>query len=663
MNRRTTLFRNLLAPLALAPLLLTFAAAVARAQASEEVWHLMYFDEAKVGFVHGITEPVEKDGRKLIKNTVDSSVTINRLGRNVTVLSSGWSLEGEKGDLVELHSEQNLAAAKTIRHLWRDGDNGRLETKIGGPTQKQTIEWNKEWLGDSGADDFRKARIEKGEKEFSYSTYTLEAGEATITSKVVGKEKVEVKGLGSRELLHLSVANSAVPVQTDEYLDDKCKEVMTVTRMMGIVMTSVRSDQATCVAAFAKPDTPEIFDKISPRTNVRLPNPYRTDEVVLHVRANDPSAPLPPLEDERQKIIARKDDRDVTLKVSRVVPDKAFTLPLSNFTAEEKECLEPNPQIQFDDPEFSKLAKDALGDEKDAWKAAQKLELFTSKYISNKSLDSLFETATGVMKSKSGDCTEHGVFLAGLCRATGIPARVAVGFLYFQGIWGGHMWTEVSLGGKWYAIDGVLGQGSVDAAHLRLAADSLKSTPIERAFQNVALGMTMKIDLVSFRHGSQEVRVGGDFESFVVDGRKFASKIYDFSIEAPAGFTVKPNRNISLGDLVVVEFEREGGGARVEVVDVAAAFSLDEAKERVAGEGLTRVKSEERTVDGRPARILRGKKDADDLLVAAILDGQTLVMVTLPRKSDGDEKAFEQIVGSLKFARPAPPAAPARSGS
>jgi hypothetical protein len=159
------------------------------------------------------------------------------------------------------------------------------------------------------------------------------------------------------------------------------------------------------------------------------------------------------------------------------------------------------------------------------------------------------------------------------------------------------------------------------------------------------------------------VRVGGDFESFVVDGRKFASKIYDFSIEAPAGFTVKPNRNISLGDLVVVEFEREGGGARVEVVDVAAAFSLDEAKERVAGEGLTRVKSEERTVDGRPARILRGKKDADDLLVAAILDGQTLVMVTLPRKSDGDEKAFEQIVGSLKFARPAPPAAPARSGS
>lgn len=660
MNRRTSFARRLLAPLALAPLLLTLVAALARGQGLEEVWHLMYFDEAKIGFIHTTREPVEIEGRKLVRDSVDSSMTINRLGTSITVLVSGWSLEGEKGDLLELHTEQNLSAAKTILHLKRDGDKGTLETKIGGPTQRRTIDWNKDWLGEAGIEKLSKEKLAKGEKEFTYVTYELQTGETTITTKVVGKEKVDVKGGGSRELLHLSVTNSAMPFPTDSWVDDKFEEVMTVTRMMGMAMTTVRSDQATCVAAFAKPDTPEIFDKISPRTNVRLPNPYRTDEVVLHIQANDPATPLPPLEDERQKIIEKKNDRDVTLKVSRVVPAGKFTLPLSSLTAEEKECLEPNPQIQFDDPEFSKLAKDALGDETDAWKAAQKLELFTSKYISNKNMDNLFETATGVMKSKAGDCTEHGVFLAGLCRAVGIPARVAVGFLYFQGIWGGHMWAEVSLGGKWYAIDGVLGQGSVDAAHLRLSADSLKNMQIERAFQNVALGMTMKIDLVSFRHGTREVKVGSDFESFVVEGQKFTSTLYDFSIEAPEGFTVKPNRGISLGDLLVVEFAREGGGARVSVTDVSAAFAIGDVKDHLGEEGVSRVKSEERTIDGRPARILRGKKGDGDVLVAAILDGQTLVTVTFPLKGDGDEAAFEKIVSSIKFKQPA---AAAASGS
>src|SRR5262249_26754837 len=128
-------------------------------------------------------------------------------------------------------------------------------------------------------------------------------------------------------------------------------------------------------------------------------------------------------------------DRDVTLRVRRVVPTEAFTLPLANLTDEEKECLKPSVQIENDDPELVKLAQDAIGGETDAWKAAQKLERFVYGYITNKSMDKLFNTATEVMKSRSGDCTEHGVLLAGLCRAIGIPARVAVGFLYYQGIW------------------------------------------------------------------------------------------------------------------------------------------------------------------------------------------------------------------------------------
>jgi len=468
--------------------------------------------------------------------------------------------------------------------------------------------------------------------------------------KVVGKEKVDVKGSDPRELLHLKVENSAIPVPTDAYLDENFDDVMTVTKMMNIAMATVRSDKATCVAAFAKPDTPEMFNKISPRTNVRIPNPYRTDEVVLRLRAGDPGTPMPKVEDERQTIVSKRDDRDVTLRVRRVVPTEKFTLPLANLTDEEKECLKSSVQIECDNPELVKLAQDAIGDEKDAWAAAQKLEKFVYGYITDKNMTNLFESATGVMKSRAGDCTEHGVLLAGLCRAVGIPARVAIGFLYFSGIWGGHMWAEVSLGGKWYALDGVLGQGAVDAAHLRLGADSLATMQIERAFQSVALGMTLKIDLESFRHGDREVKVGENFKPWTIDGRRFRSTLYGFTVAAPEGFEIAPNDRISLHDDLVVEFRKKDGGARIEVSDVTYDFNLDKAKDVVAASGVSRSKVEPRTIGGRPGLVVKGKKGDNDVLVAVVLDRQALIVLSMARKDADDDATFEALIESIAFA-------------
>jgi hypothetical protein len=641
--------RRLAATLSLVPLLL--AAAFARARTGDDdVWQLMYFDEAKVGFVHVDKEHDEVDGKKVVRRTTDSSLTLNRLNTTISVITSSWALEDENGEVLELWSESNMSQAKTMQHLVRSGATATIEQRIGKSTQKRTIDWNSAWLSEGAADKLQKEKLGKGEKEFTYQSYSLESGEVTVSMKVVGKEKIDVKGAGPRELLHVKVENSAIPVATDAYLDEKFDDVMTVTKMMNIAMTTVRSDKATCVAAFAKPDTPEMFDKISPRTNVRLPNPYRTDEVVLRLRQTDDAAPMPKLEDERQTIVSKRDDRDVTLRIRRVVPTEKFTLPLANLTDEEKECLKSSVQIESDNPELVKLAQDAIGGETDAWAAAQKLEKFVYGYITDKNMSNLFESATGVMKSRAGDCTEHGVLLAGVCRAVGIPSRVTIGFLYFSGIWGGHMWAEVSLGGKWYALDGVLGQGAVDAAHLRLGADSLATMQIEKAFQSVALGMTLKIDLESFRHGDREVKVGENFKPWTVDGRRFRSTLYGFTVAAPEGFEIAPNDRISLHDNLVVEFRKKDGGARIDVSDVTYDFTIEKAKDVVAASGVSKPKSEPRTIGGRPGLVIQGKKGDNDVRVAVVLDRQALIVLSMARNDDDDEAAFEALVTSIAFA-------------
>ena len=641
--------RRLAVRLAVVPLLL--AAAFARARTGDdEVWQLMYFDDAKVGFIHFDKVHDEVGGKKVLRRTTDSSMTINRLDTNISVVTSNWSLEDENGEVLELFSESNMSQAKTSQHLVRSGATATIQQRIGKSSQKRTIDWNPAWLSESTSEKFSKEKFAKGEKEFTFQTYTLESGETTVTTKVVGKEMVEVKGVGPRELLHVKVENSVLPVPTDAYLDEKFDDVMSVTKLMNIAMTTVRSDKATCVEAFAKPDTPEMFDKISPRTNVRLPNPYRTDEVVLRLRAGDANTPMPKVEDERQTIVSKRDDRDVTLRVRRVVPTEKFTLPLANLTDEEKECLKPSVQIDNDNPELVKLAQEAIGDEKDAWAAAQKLEKFVFGYITDKNMRNLFEHASGVMKSRAGDCTEHGVLLAGLCRAVGIPARVAIGFLYFSGIWGGHMWAEVSLGGKWYALDGVLGQGAVDAAHLRLGADSLATMQIEKAFQSVALGMTLKIDLESFRHGDREVKVGENFKPWTIDGRRFRSTLYGFTVAAPEGFEIAPNDRISLHDDLVVEFRKKDGGARIDVSDVTYDFNIDKAKDVVAASGVSRSKAEPRKIGGRPGLVVKGKKGDNDVLVAVVFDWQALIVLSMARKDADDDATFEALIESIAFA-------------
>src|SRR5262249_37129344 len=154
----------------------------------DDEWQLMYFDEAKVGCVDLTKEQEEGDGKKVVRRTTDSSMSITRLQTTISVVTSNWSLEDEKGERRELDAEANLAQAKTIQDIVRDGAKATVESRIGKQVQKKAIDWNPAWLSEGQADKLEKEKLGKGEKEYAYSTFTLESGEATIATKVIGKE-------------------------------------------------------------------------------------------------------------------------------------------------------------------------------------------------------------------------------------------------------------------------------------------------------------------------------------------------------------------------------------------------------------------------------------------------------------------------------------------
>lgn len=141
------------------------------------------------------------------------------------------------------------------------------------------------------------------------------------------------------------------------------------------------------------------------------------------------------------------------------------------------EAAKPTRFLQSDDKRIIKLARRAIGRTKDAAEAAKRIEAFVAKYIDNKNLSVGYASAVEVAASRQGDCTEHAVLTAAMCRAIGIPAQVVTGVAYvddFAGLrgFGGHAWAQAYVGGKWVGLDAAFKgteRGGYDAGHIALA--------------------------------------------------------------------------------------------------------------------------------------------------------------------------------------------------
>jgi transglutaminase/protease-like cytokinesis protein 3 len=97
-----------------------------------------------------------------------------------------------------------------------------------------------------------------------------------------------------------------------------------------------------------------------------------------------------------------------------------------------------------------------------------------ARTIQKKNLSQTFATAAQVARNRSGDCTEHAVLTAALCRAHGIPARVATGLVAVNDMYAFHMWNEVWIRDRWVPVDATLGLGGIGAGHIKLGVSSLE---------------------------------------------------------------------------------------------------------------------------------------------------------------------------------------------
>jgi hypothetical protein len=445
-----------------------------------ETWDVHYIQDPKTGDPRkaGYRKTVEKEvirsgtSRRLIEAVEHFRVT--RFGEPTEVELKASSLETPKGEVLEFQYEIDMGSSpRRVQGKIAD-DRLHYQLTVGGRTQSETRSWSPMDRGFFAVEQsLRDDPMKPGQRR---SVRTLLPMFDLVAEVELTAERLEATKLlsGTFELLRLHATTTFPDGRSvDSYLwMDPRGEILKAT-IDALKQETLRATKEIALDEDDILDFDLALNVIVP-LDAPLDNPHATRRVEYEVTLADTDAGAVFASSDSQEVKPRSDGT-AHIIVHAVRPgtpapgDRKSRAPTDDD-------VQPNPLIQSDDPQVVEMSLAAAGQASDAWTAATALEKHVHQVLTRADFGQVLATAAEVVRTRRGDCTEHAVLLAALCRARGIPARVAIGLVYVerQGGFLYHMWNEAWINGRWIPLDATLGRGGIGAAHLKLADSSLK---------------------------------------------------------------------------------------------------------------------------------------------------------------------------------------------
>jgi len=180
----------------------------------------------------------------------------------------------------------------------------------------------------------------------------------------------------------------------------------------------------------------------------------------------------------------------VTIAARDIGKANSYTVPFTEKGFED--WLAPSLLIQSDRREFAQLVEMIGGNDHRALRLARLLHEWVYKNIEKRPLAGM-PSALDVLAARQGDCNEHAVLMAALCRAAGIPTRVVAGLVYVRGRFYYHAWNELYLN-DWLPVDATLNQFPADVTHVRFIEGEM-----EEQLKVLNLIGRLKIEVADYR--------------------------------------------------------------------------------------------------------------------------------------------------------------------
>ncbi|MFZ4749938.1 MAG: transglutaminase-like domain-containing protein [Phycisphaerales bacterium] len=447
------------------------------------------------------SERVERDGDRF--RTVSTiEMRFVRLGEETRIELSSEFVEDARGEPIEATVRQR--GAETVRYVFESPRRARVER---GAVREVRELASDAWLTPREISKFIEARHAAKASEIRFEALDVQSGfvVTAISMKRLGEVERAVADRTLR-LVQYEVRNSIQPVVAKDLYDAEAQLCESTTAIGLGDLVSRKTTRAAADECHARASFDLLAGTFVP--SPRIPA-YET-RGALELRLEATAGEMPDLPTEGSQAFRRVDARAAIVSV-----DVLRASGEQPGDRSDPRWLKPNELIDSDSApvrallERARLAADASPRDR-----ANALRLLVARHLRDKNMATAFGSASEAAKSRSGDCTEHAVLLAALCRAAGIPARVASGLVYVPDLggkgpgWGWHLWTQALVEPPIVAGGGGLGWVDFDAtissegrghhpAHILVATSDLSGGATDPAFSRaLSLIGALKVEVL-----------------------------------------------------------------------------------------------------------------------------------------------------------------------
>lgn len=503
-----------------------------------EQWYVVSLSGQPVG---SIQETVSEDTAGT-RTENRMRMVLNRLGSRVEMETASAVQESADGRIQTVSVDLKMSSQSTSTTAEVGDGAVRIRSQAGGQSFDRTAPFSGELLGPVGIRRLTRARLEKSGDFLETQTFSPELGAvATVTRKAVGMETVSSEGRDV-QALRIEEQVSGYPGKRTLWLDGEGRLLASEETSPFGTLKTFRADAVTArrIAQEGGELPGEAYSNTIVRTQIRIPEPRRAEWLRLRLIHRNPDLGWPDFNRPGQKVV-EKTDRSLILEVSRPKPIHGLSFPVPATDANReylREYLEPNAYVQSNDPELRAKALEIVGEEKDLFRAALKLERWVAESMSM-DLGIAVAPSVEIFKNRRGTCVAFSTLLTTLARAAGIPLRMVMGYVYVDGMFGGHAWTEVLAGDEWLPLDAaIVASGTADAARFAFVTSSLKEGP---GLLNAgpALQLFGQIDarvLGYALEGGERVAVAEDAKPYTVVDDVYRNTGLGIELRKPAGF-------------------------------------------------------------------------------------------------------------------------------
>ena len=451
----------------------------------QDNWDAAYLEGTRCGNFHSIVkEIIQPDGTKYFETRLEMQLMLKRYKSVVAMKMDTEMVEDQEGKIKSFRMIQHLDKGQAIQE--GEVKDGKLWLKVPGVAEPRALNWNDKAIG-----------VYKQEK-------------LPLLMKAKPGTKFDYLNFEPSLMQTVRMQAELFPKEEVDFLETDKKNPAKATReKVGLMRYEVAPDKITIFgSALQLPKMVSwVGDDFIPRRSVmELPGIgniflYRTTKEFAQKDDGD-LAVLPDIGlntmitlDKKIRDVHHREEVTYQFKLESMEGASAFTVDgrqklkkledgwfelkvLGNVGLEEKQpakdFLDSSYFLESADAKVKELAAKAVGNETDELKKARKIERFVFDNMKGSSSVG-FATAAQIAKDLQGDCRQHAMLMAAMCRAAGIPSRTALGLVYVEDSktrtpqLGFHMWTEVYVQNAWVGMDATLGEGVVGPGHLKIA--------------------------------------------------------------------------------------------------------------------------------------------------------------------------------------------------